>query len=576
MSRVRIVGGTITKTTVGDHNIYSDGNIVYNSGKAITETSDEGITYGKPKDRPVPTKLHFTDGWWALDIEGKNKIKRALPGMTVYFHLKTKDIPNGHSVFLSLFDEDNHEKEEPQNKDGKKDKDDAIKLVNTKTKKQVLIGKVTDNKIVQKISLSGLGTFINQEDDRCLELYFRCSYKIENVQYPASIKDYLKVGVIVIDRYKMPGLNSAGSAIADDMTYGTGVKHSGPVYTEDILKKFKQEYKKNGFDAHKHARFSNHFIESGEPLLKEDVQTTHQDNQNYRAVQDNVRVVKPDVVKIYNANIISKNKEKNNKGRYSKDEILKLGRLMEFSNMTDFRLWFNFRTLKALLAWGDLSSILEEMIDKFQRSEGGIYENPVLTKSIKENVKTIEYCRKIEDYLAEQLKTNSNKLEEVEDLDPYFVDSNEDMKNAKGKRKDSGKEFSRPAYSYWDSENLAGNLFSGRTLALNDIWATEVTVKELEFDGENYKGKYEVTLWDHFGLDKPDLEKFYYGVNGFRAWFLLQHLQGYKPFLSKMTFVKDFKGNLKEGKKEIESKRKAEKEKYDRLKNIGRKKPGEI
>ncbi|KIA98888.1 hypothetical protein OA93_08370 [Flavobacterium sp. KMS] len=52
MSRIRIVGGTITKTTVGDHNIYSDGNIVYNSGKAITETSDVGISYGEPKSPP--------------------------------------------------------------------------------------------------------------------------------------------------------------------------------------------------------------------------------------------------------------------------------------------------------------------------------------------------------------------------------------------------------------------------------------------------------------------------------------------------------------------------------------------
>jgi hypothetical protein len=52
MSRIRIVGGTITKTTGGDHNIYSGGNIVYNSGKAITETSDVGISYGEPKDPP--------------------------------------------------------------------------------------------------------------------------------------------------------------------------------------------------------------------------------------------------------------------------------------------------------------------------------------------------------------------------------------------------------------------------------------------------------------------------------------------------------------------------------------------
>ncbi|SHG81428.1 hypothetical protein [Flavobacterium johnsoniae] len=48
MSRIRLVGGTITKTTGGDHNIYSEGNIVYNSGQAVTETSDTGIKYGDP------------------------------------------------------------------------------------------------------------------------------------------------------------------------------------------------------------------------------------------------------------------------------------------------------------------------------------------------------------------------------------------------------------------------------------------------------------------------------------------------------------------------------------------------
>ncbi len=52
MSRIRIVGGTITKTTGGDYNIYSDGNIVYNSGTAVAETSDTSIVYGEPKDTP--------------------------------------------------------------------------------------------------------------------------------------------------------------------------------------------------------------------------------------------------------------------------------------------------------------------------------------------------------------------------------------------------------------------------------------------------------------------------------------------------------------------------------------------
>jgi len=71
MSRIRIVGGTITKTTVGDHNIYSDGNIVYSSGKAITETSDTGINYGEPKDAPVPKKIEATDFDITFELDKK-------------------------------------------------------------------------------------------------------------------------------------------------------------------------------------------------------------------------------------------------------------------------------------------------------------------------------------------------------------------------------------------------------------------------------------------------------------------------------------------------------------------------
>ncbi|TRX36222.1 hypothetical protein FNW52_09355 [Flavobacterium sp. ZT3R18] len=53
MSRIRIVGGSITKTTEGAHHMYSEENIVFNSSKAITEVGGEnGIVYGEPKDAP--------------------------------------------------------------------------------------------------------------------------------------------------------------------------------------------------------------------------------------------------------------------------------------------------------------------------------------------------------------------------------------------------------------------------------------------------------------------------------------------------------------------------------------------
>ncbi len=57
MSRVRIVGGTIAKHTVGKHNMYAEENIVFHSGKVVSEKGDEnGVTYGKSKTLPIVEK----------------------------------------------------------------------------------------------------------------------------------------------------------------------------------------------------------------------------------------------------------------------------------------------------------------------------------------------------------------------------------------------------------------------------------------------------------------------------------------------------------------------------------------
>ncbi|UUF13537.1 MULTISPECIES: hypothetical protein [Flavobacterium] len=53
--RRRFVKGTITKTTGGNHCMYSNGNIVTNAGGFIRETADNQIIYGEPEDAPEPT-----------------------------------------------------------------------------------------------------------------------------------------------------------------------------------------------------------------------------------------------------------------------------------------------------------------------------------------------------------------------------------------------------------------------------------------------------------------------------------------------------------------------------------------
>lgn len=113
-----------------------------------------------------------------------------------------------------------------------------------------------------------------------------------------------------------------------------------------------------------------------------------------------------------------------------------------------------------------------------------------------------------------------------------------------------GKEifFLRPQF------NSLMDLYEGQRIALNDIWSTEVKISSIEFDNDNYTIRYHVTLWDHFGLNKSDLEKYFNAFpiasSVFASWFILQHIRGYKPFITKMGFDKEFHGKLSEGKHE--------------------------
>jgi hypothetical protein len=78
--------------------------------------------------------------------------------------------------------------------------------------------------------------------------------------------------------------------------------------------------------------------------------------------------------------------------------------------------------------------------------------------------------------------------------------------------------------------------------------ATKVMITEYKLNGSKYTLKYQVTLWDHFGLDKPDMEKIHnlvpIAAEAFICWFILQHLRGYKPFVTKITFERSFSGDI--------------------------------
>lgn len=218
--------------------------------------------------------------------------------------------------------------------------------------------------------------------------------------------------------------------------------------------------------------------------------------------------------------------------------------LGELNTVPKFLFW-RFRTLVGrYFDYGELQGNIGAMIDKFERSEGGIYETKQLSENLAKNPATERFCIQVDRYIEFQMMDNEGDITSLIDNKIYFFKIDDlDERNRKEKT------FSLSYTWSFNFEGL-GNVLGGRTIALNDIWAREVHIQSIEWKDEfTYRVKYLVILWDHFGLDLPDLEKAFNALpiasEIFASWFLLQHCYGYKPFVTKASFVKEFEGDIR-------------------------------
>lgn len=506
MTRTRLVKGTITEKTGGNDIYYAEGNIVINAGKKISITSAKGVSFGEP-ELPPETKYYFVKGWWSLDFEGNKVITSALPFMNVYFHLETKNIENGGRVIMTLYEEDNSEQEETGTDS---DKDDKMTLVDRITQLDYINEQVYNNKIVIPIGLKGAMSFIEDEVDQVLELYFRCQYRNEKSHYPADKKDYLKISEIVADRYKIPGLDEQGKDIASDLSYGYGVKGPNPIYSSNAVATYVNEYTEKGFQNNLHDLFINRTRNVG---VNAKAKYSREECYNTQYTLTTIPFINFDIN-------ISTGLD-----------------VRVFDTLSDSALFWDFeQTASLYFAKGLLEGNLKRMIAKFKSNEGGIYEDEVLNQAIINSEVTKTYCSDVERYLSENIRNNIATLDKLEDKAPYLGSS----RKIKDLRSQKNKNFTRPIYNVNKTEGL--------TIALNDIWATQIVIKELKNTSKDYTCKYEVILWDHFGLDLPDMEKVFNIIPSvgetFVCWFILQHLRGYKPFVTKIKFEKEFKGTF--------------------------------
>ena len=94
--------------------------------------------------------------------------------------------------------------------------------------------------------------------------------------------------------------------------------------------------------------------------------------------------------------------------------------------------------------------------------------------------------------------------------------------------------------------NKALDKINGLTMCVNGLWGNEIIVEKYSCDGTSYSGTLRFTLYDHFGLDEEDINK-YGELVGFRDWYILQHFKSYngsyKPFITKCHLLKPLMGS---------------------------------
>jgi uncharacterized protein (TIGR03034 family) len=218
--------------------------------------------------------------------------------------------------------------------------------------------------------------------------------------------------------------------------------------------------------------------------------------------------------------------------------------------MTDISWMFNFQLLESyfpgilfdefemmstdLFSTGEMEDVVLDMIDHFEEGTGTEYSNQTLTKKASEHETTKAYVDYVKNALVDELKKNGGNLGALR-FDKSTKATNSFYQNIQDNA-------SYPTFSSW------GDRIGGLTITVNDTWGNTISVKDFSVENNHFKGVMHVRLYDHFGLDQPDVEKMYVNLAGFRSWFVLQHYEDYdgeyKPFVSIMEMDIPFEGEL--------------------------------
>ncbi|AJF74906.1 hypothetical protein TE10_23930 [Raoultella ornithinolytica] len=226
-------------------------------------------------------------------------------------------------------------------------------------------------------------------------------------------------------------------------------------------------------------------------------------------------------------------------GDLSKEQILaqgKLNRINLFGEEFKINLFnFNktvdehFASMDSMAFWttsGEYAPLIQIMLEKFRKNEGGIMQHELLNKAFlghKTTKKCVEVIRKLIDELL--LNNQYNQLSENDLIEL---------------RARIGRNVTLPKFTDWD-------WFNGLGITIHDTYSTKIYLDDFEiietetrgFRRKSFKARLTFQIQDHFGLDIADVNgKIFELSSWFCSWFILQRYKpyGYKPFINESNF----------------------------------------
>ena len=178
----------------------------------------------------------------------------------------------------------------------------------------------------------------------------------------------------------------------------------------------------------------------------------------------------------------------------------------------------------SLFSQGEMETVILDMINHFKNGNGVDYSNATLTSQASAPPTTQAYIELVKNEFLRELVIYNGNLADLQ--------YNEATKSTNMLYNYVSANAQYPVFNSW------ADTLGGLTITVNDTWGNIVEVKNYSKDGNRLNGTLHFTIYDHFGLDQPDVEKVYVNLAGFRAWFVLQYYTQfngqYKPFATVM------------------------------------------